>query len=381
MVRKALSALVAILLLCGLSKASDRGILRFIYCSDLHYGLEREFRGTSDVPADSVCRAMIQSFGLLKNTVLPDDGGAGGGSAFGNPDFIVCTGDIANRMEHGIQSASESWKQFRNDWAEFADRLYIVPGNHDISNAIGYTRPMKPEHDASSAAGIYNMMMHPDTDVTPEGFDYRKDKTHYTFVMDSIRFVFMGMWPDSCMREWYTNTIDAGDSIPVLLFTHDPPDADAKHFTDPVSPHGINSADRFENLLADTCSVSSIDSLPLDNWRTLERFIAAHPEIKAYFHGDCNYNEFYTWHGADSTVSLPVIRVDSPMKGELSADNETLLSYVIVVIDTSTGLLTARECLWNTDNGHSIRWGASATNSLLPSHPQSSLRNQRHAKK
>ena len=192
--------LVSISLFCGCVGAQDGEILRFVYCSDLHYGIDREFRGAESVPADSVSRAMLRSFGLLENAVLLDDGGAGGGRVFGKPDFIVCTGDIANRMESGVQTASASWRQFLRDWAEYLDRLYLVPGNHDISNAIGYPKPMCPERDASSAAGIYNMAMRPDTAVRAENFDYGTDRTHYTFVVDSVRFVFMGMWPDSCMR-------------------------------------------------------------------------------------------------------------------------------------------------------------------------------------
>ena len=41
----------------------ERECLNFIYCSDLHYGLEREFRG-GEVSADSVSRAMIGAFRL-----------------------------------------------------------------------------------------------------------------------------------------------------------------------------------------------------------------------------------------------------------------------------------------------------------------------------
>lgn len=200
MVKRLVLVLVCISLFCCSLGARGGEILRFIYCSDLHYGIDREFRGAESVPADSVSRAMLRSFGLLENAVLPDDGGAGGGRVFGKPDFIVCTGDIANRMESGVQTASASWRQFLRDWAEYLDRLYLVPGNHDISNAIGYPKPMCPERDASSAAGIYNMAMRPDTAVRAENFDYGTDRTHYTFVVDSVRFVFMGMWPDSCMR-------------------------------------------------------------------------------------------------------------------------------------------------------------------------------------
>ena len=74
-----------------------------------------------------------------------------------------------------------------------------------------------------------------------------------------------------------------------------------------------------------------------------------------------NYNEFYVWKGPEGKISLPVFRVDSPMKGEYSATDETLLSFIVVTIDTGKRLLTARECLWNTEKRPGIRWGESAT--------------------
>lgn len=392
MVRKSILFIVGVFLSLCLSRAEGRKI-HFIYCSDVHYGLEREFRG-SVVTADSVSRAMLAAFLMLEDTRLPEDGGVSGGEVFGRPDFVICTGDIANRMEDGVQTAAESWEQFCRDWSVLAPDgmvqaggnaddagggnnvtmglggyrcpLYLVPGNHDISNAIGYTKRMEPGRDPASAAGIYNLMMRPDTLLVPEDFDYSEDKTHYCFTMDSIRFVFMGMWPDSAMRKWYDEVAGrqedgSADGFPTLVFTHDPPEAEAKHFTNPWPGHGINERDGFQNLLTDICSVKYPDFMPKNNWRSLERFFFLHPEIKAYFHGDCNYNEFYTWKGVDGTVELPVFRVDSPMKGEYSSGDETLLSFIVVVIDTQQGLLTARECLWNAGRCPGINWGESRT--------------------
>lgn len=404
MVRKLILFIVCVFLSLCLSRAEGRKI-HFIYCSDVHYGLEREFRG-SVVTADSVSRAMLAAFLMLEDTRLPEDGGVSGGEVFGRPDFVICTGDIANRMEDGVQTAAESWEQFCRDWSVLAPDgmvqaggnaddagggnnvtmglggyrcpLYLVPGNHDISNAIGYTKRMEPGRDPASAAGIYNLMMRPDTLLVPEDFDYSEDKTHYCFTMDSIRFVFMGMWPDSSMREWYENDVvpsgggeggagpdgegvDEDGDIPAIVFTHDPPEAEAKHFTNPRGDHDINERDGFQNLLSDICSVRYTDRKPKKNWRELERFFFSHPEIRAYFHGDCNYNEFYTWEGTDGSIALPVFRVDSPMKGEFSSTDETLLSFMVVTIDTRDGLLTARECLWNTGLCLGIEWGESRT--------------------
>ena len=80
--------------------------------------------------------------------------------------------------------------------------------------------------------------------------------------------------------------------------------------------------------------------------------------IKAYFHGDKNYCEFYTWTGVDGSIRLPVFRVDSPMKGEFSAGDEALLSFLVATVDMEARRLTVRECLWNTEGRTAVRWGS-----------------------
>jgi DNA repair exonuclease SbcCD nuclease subunit len=32
--------------------------------------------------------------------------------------------------------------------------VYMIPGNHDVTNAIGFYKPMYPAKDAGSMAGI-----------------------------------------------------------------------------------------------------------------------------------------------------------------------------------------------------------------------------------
>ena len=54
-------------------------ILNFIFCSDVHYGTKREFRGERNETADSVNRAMIATFRMLEGTPLPEDGGVAAG--------------------------------------------------------------------------------------------------------------------------------------------------------------------------------------------------------------------------------------------------------------------------------------------------------------
>jgi hypothetical protein len=97
------------------------------------------------------------------------------------------------------------------------------------------------------------------------------------------------------------------------------------------------------------------------------RFLKKHANIRAYFHGNSNWNEFYTYKGPDNDISLPVFRVDSPMKGRYSAKDETLLSFQLITIDAEKQEMTVRECLWNTEpaNTHQkTTMGKSATISL-----------------
>jgi hypothetical protein len=97
------------------------------------------------------------------------------------------------------------------------------------------------------------------------------------------------------------------------------------------------------------------------------KFLKRHPNIKAYFHGNSNWNQFYVYHGPDNDVDLNVFRVDSPMKGRDSAKDETLLSFQLISLDTQSQALTVRECLWNTkplDAAQKVVFGKSSTVSL-----------------
>ena len=54
-----------------------------------------------------------------------------------------------------------------------------------------------------------------------------------------------------------------------------------KHFTNPNGKHTINSVDKFQNLLADTCLVTDVKKKATKNWEKLEQFIHSHSMIKA----------------------------------------------------------------------------------------------------
>jgi hypothetical protein len=161
-------------------------------------------------------------------------------------------------------------------------------------------------------------------------------------------------------------------TTPVFLFCHDQPDLEAKHLTNPNGSHLISSHDRFENLVADICADGpTVDAPTTIEQRALAAFLKAHPNIAGYFHGNSNWNEFYTWRGPDGDIALKVFRVDSPIKGRVSGKDETKLSFQVITYDVAANALTARECLWNAKGAEEtdatpVAWGDSRTATLMP---------------
>jgi len=336
-------------------------VVRFVFTSDAHYGLTRaSFRSRTGVSAHDVNAALVADVNTL-------------GERVGPVDFLVEGGDVANRAEAAdeIQPASVSWSQFRRDYLEHLTLrtsagaktpVYVVPGNHDVSNAIGFYKPMKPAIDKTALVEIYNLMMAP-ARRTVATYDYATDRVLTSRDAGGVHFVFLTVWPDSIGRAWLTRDLErVGASTPVVVFTHDQPDAQSKHFTNPNGRHDINAVDRFENLLAETFAdggaADASDTLEQAAW---EDFVRSHSNITAYFHGNSNWNEFYDWQGPHHSIALHTFRVDSPMKGKYSESDETKLSYQVVEIDTRTMRMTVRERLWNT-----AAWGASTTVSITP---------------
>ncbi len=376
-------ALSGLLLLFNInSKAqtsSHKNIIQFIFTSDAHYGITRKtFRNDTAVSGHVVNAAMIKEMNKLPQIKLPNDGGVDAGNLTGPVDYLIEGGDIANRMEKHDQSDAESWKQFSADYinaltlrgSDFKrTKLLLIPGNHDITNAIGFYKPMKPTTDPTSMVAIYNLMMKPSKMLTTKNYDYSKDKINYSKNIDGIHFMFITLWPDSSERIWMEKDLHSVSSkMPVILFTHDQPESEAKHFTNPAKGRGINAKDRFEDLLDEVYKDST--AAPKDGGTTVIEqrgwvaFLKKHPNIRAYFHGNDNFNQFYNYTGPDNDVSLPVFRVDSPMKGNYSSKDETKLSFQLVTINTKTLTMTVRECLWNVDPSHpgkSIKWGESRT--------------------
>ena len=358
----------------------------FVFTSDVHFGISRgKFRGAANVEARVVNAAMVDAINGLPAAVLPDDGGLRAGRAVGPLGFVTITGDLTNRQERlplKIQSASVSWAQFAGvflDGLRVADAggravpLLLVPGNHDVSNAIGHPNGLLPETDATTMAELYNRMLHPATPRTKDTYRYATDKVYYARDFGGAHCIFLTMWPDSVARRWMNEDLKTvAATTPVFLFAHDPPSVDARHFTHPPGAPDSNKRDKFENVIADvyTGGATADGSTELEQ-RGFATWLKAHRTVVGYFHGHSNWNEFYTWTGPDQDVALAAFRADSPMKGRDSGKDETKLSFQVVVFDVAAQKLTARECRWNPTAGAggnpgAIAWGASTTVSLAP---------------
>jgi hypothetical protein len=340
--------------------------IRFLFTSDAHYGLHRaQFRGRTDVDAQTVNRALVAAMNDVGRLVGPID-------------FIVEGGDVSNREEEldgvSVQVASVSWAQFDSDYygglrvrtstGAYAP-LYVVPGNHDLSNAIGFVKPLQPPTDSAALLSMFNRMLHPAPIMTSGTFHATSDRVNFSNTIGGVHFVFVGLWPDSIARTWLDRDLAVlPSSMPVVLFTHDPPGVEAKHFRNPNGTHDLNDQDRFENLLADVFEDgTTIDAPALIEQRTLEGFVQRHANIVTYFHGHSNYNEFYDWAGPDHSLSLHTFRVDSPMKGAVSAYDETALSFQLATVAADGSTLTVKECLWNVEamSTSPIVWGEERT--------------------
>jgi len=133
----------------------------------------------------------------------------------------------------------------------------------------------------------------------------------------------------------------------------------------------MTKKNKFENLVAENYKEGDVagkdeDATTIEQ-RGFVKFLKAHRNIVAYFHGNSNWNQFYTYHGPDNDVSLNVFRVDSPMKGKYSAKDETLVSFQLISLDPEKQELSVRECLWNTqplNPENKVVFGKSATVSL-----------------
>mgnify|MGYP001604390644 CR=1 FL=1 len=390
---KTISLAVAVLAVALFRAGGARAeSVTFVFTSDVHFGISRStFRGASYVDARVVNAAMVQGINALPAVAFPADGGVRAGRMIGPVDFVAITGDLTNRQElypiH-IQSAATSWGQFETcfiDGLNLRDAggrptpLLLVPGNHDISNAIGAPTRLVPERDATALTQLYNRMLNPVVPRTPATYSYAADKINYARDFGGAHCVFLTIWPDRAARAWLERDLQqVSATTPVFLFCHDPPAIEARHLTNPRGAHDINGTDKFENLVGDIYADGAIadDGKKPAGETTIEQralavFLKAHRNIVGYFHGHSNWTEFYTWRGPDGDLALHVFRSDSPMKGKLSGKDETNLAFQVVAYDVTEQRLTARECLWNAPPATGgrpppVSWGLVTTVSIAP---------------
>lgn len=308
-----------LLLFSFIAKAQQKEI-RLVFTADLHFGLKRHFREKDSISSFEVNQAMASSIRQL-----------------GKIDGIIVGGDIANRQENSIQSASSSWKQFEMVYKTLHIPLIVIPGNHDISNAVGYYKPLQPLIDRGSLAGIYYNIHHSILDTLH--FRYKEEDYDFSKNIGGIHFLFVNLWPDSANIGWMEKDIQKAGKMPVLVFAHDPPEGDSRQFSDHPGKSQNTTQVKFENLIPeiynDHCEAEWDD------------FLKTHRTIKGYFHGHSNYQEFYTYKGVNGDLSLPCFRVDSPMKGKFSSKDESLLSFQVITIFPKKKIIEVRSYFWN----------------------------------
>jgi len=334
--------------------------VNLVFVSDLHYGITRpHFRGRDSVPSYTVNNAMVQMIDTLPRIFFPADKGVQAGKQVQLIKAIVVTGDIANRQEPPVQPATASWQQFIQDYQQTLHYpLLPVPGNHDVSNAIGSYKILQPKQDATAITGIYNLVMK--QPIKPAQFNFEKNKVNYSRDMGGVHLLFIQIWPDSANRLWMEKDLaTVNPKTPVLLFVHDPPQGDVKHFINPHGAHDMNAQDKFENLVDERYKDTGNTSTLLEQ-QGLAGFLKKHPNIKAWFHGHENYCEMYDYKGPGGDLSLPVFRADSPMKGRDSRQDEYRLSLQVISFNQQQRRLTVRELLWNLPNGK-YGWGQQRT--------------------
>jgi hypothetical protein len=364
--------------------ASDPGqVVQFVFTADAHYGITRpSFRGGTNVNARIVNRALVASINALANASFPADGGLRARGPVGPIDFVAEGGDVSNRADVTDdipgESAASTWRAFVDDYISgitLTDAtghkapVFVVPGNHDASNAVGYYKPMLPKTDVTTMTGMFNLMVKPAIPLTSATFDYDRDRVLASRDIGGVHFAFLQVWPDSRGCAWLQRDLArVGAGTPAVLFAHVGPEPDPRHFRNPNGRHDLNETDKFENLLSDELADGNdVNAGTKIEAAAFERFVAAHPNITAYFHGHSNFNQFYDWTGPHGTVALHVFRADSPMKGAVSKDDETKLSFQIATLDSASRTMTVREVLWNAQPDRpSLTWGGSTTVALPP---------------
>jgi len=430
-------------------------VVNFIYTSDNHYGIVRPiFRGAYNVGGQTVNEAMIARMNTLPTQVFPNDGGVAAGQTVGQVDFLMDTGDIANRSEsssiaaisslsylgttvnypgqgsYNSPKSADTWSQWQHDFLGDTNTghtagglltltnsqgqgipVFLSPGNHDVSDAIGMSGAGKitalGNVDATSFVQIYNRMTPYSgkapisTNVFANPADYANVnlQVNYSFNVGGTHVMCVNMFPDKNILNWMSNDLaNVAASTPVLLFCHAPLNmaaTETKVFGYPANAASLTkdtAGDIPFSLNNTNTSTSYVDMNAAKQY--VADWLIAHPNVRALFSGHDNFNGATNWNGQDPNGALiaprdaawpgvELFRVDSPMKGDESGvsvttgpltgvGDETKLSFQVYSYDIATRRLTEREFLWNptandTGNGTWSSQFATIDLSLVPS--------------
>jgi len=414
-------------------------IVNFVYTSDNHYGIVRPiFRGAFNVAGQTVNEAMIEKINALPGLTFPSDGGVGAGQAVGHIDLLVDTGDFANRSEpqaavtanpslnylgstvsypgmsvYTVDVSSVTWSQYQHDFLGDANTgnragglltlkdsqglgipVFLSPGNHDVSDAIGMNGKIPAANvDASSYVQIYNRMaaysgkapINTNVFANPADYTNVNLRVNYSFDVGGVHVQVVNMFPDRNILDWMTADLGSvAASTPVFVFCHAPVNmaaGETKVFGNPTNTSSSAGAD-IPFALTGTDSATTYKDMNSAK-QCVADWLMQHPNVRAMFNGHDNFNGSTNWNGQDANGNLiaardaawqgvTLFRVDSPMKGNISGSSatgplagigmETNLSFQVYSYDTAARKLTEREYLWNSSadtNGGA--WSVQAT--------------------
>ncbi len=346
-------------------------VVNFVYTSDNHYGITRPFfQGGTNVPSQLVNEAMIAKMNALPGLSFPNDGGVGAGQTIGQVDFLITTGDIANRTEsqsaatastvnylgnpsyyypgnakYTVQQSAATWSQFQHDYlgdnnlGNLAGGLltltnkqglgipvFISPGNHDVSDAIGMNGSIDATNvDATSFVQIYNRMtpysgkqaIANNVFTNPASFTNVNLRVNYSFDIGGVHVMVVNMFPDKNIQQWMTaDMAKVPYSTPTFLFCHAPvnmADGETKIFGSPTNTGKNNAAD-VPFLLNGTDSSTSYADLNAAK-QSVADWLMGHPNVRAMFAGHDNFNGTTNWNGQNASTGALIDLRDADWPG------------------------------------------------------------------
>ncbi len=376
----------------GATPLSD--IVNFVYTSDNHYGIVRPiFRGNFNVPSPVVNEAMIARMNTLPAQSFPNDGGVGAGQSVGHVDFLMDTGDLANRSESqsaiaatnitylgaGVSYPGNSaytapvsavtWGQWQHDFLGDANTgnragglltltdsqglgipVFLSPGNHDVNDAIGMTGKISPANvDATSFVKIYNRMtpyssqapITTNVFANPANYTNVNLRVNYSFNAGGVHVQCVNMFPDKNILNWMSADLaNVPASTPVFLFCHVPLNmaaTETKVFGSPTNTSSSAGADIPLTLSGVDSPTSYVDMNAAKQY--VADWLVAHPNVRALFSGHDNFNGATNWNGQDPNNNIIAAR-DAAWAGVTLFRVDSPMKGDISGVSSTSGSLT-----------------------------------------